>query len=402
MGRGCLSYLEACSRVAAGMPDAQTPEALAHMGKALLDAGCTDPMVEYNYGLDLLNCARSRAAKPYLLRAVAGFRRCHYPRARSCFAPMRLAQIDGDELTATSHTPQPELAREQNAMKSLALQWLGESLRDGSFTGSDRRVFFELITDDDFTDGEVLDMLHATPGADPYLLNVFEGRQEYDACWKTHGNVRNRNQHLQAARQKLTTAWKQHPELPEAPSDMILVTAMSNETSGETPYTWFNRVMSAQMDYLPAYHELLWARRPLMDGSYEEMYRVGLACLATRRFDTSVPEGFFYAVHEISDDEHGSLEYWHRPETYQHLQTLFDGYLKAPQPPREQNLYRSWYAASAYLCGHYDNAQRMLDKLGHNAQEKPFRLFAHCSFTAHTRIKLRQPPDLRKLRDALH
>ena len=140
----------------------------------------------------------------------------------------------------------------------------------------------------------------------------------------------------------------------------------------------------------------MFALFPRRGGSYEEMYRFGLSCLATKRFDTTVPGVFFNTVCMISGDENCSLEYWHRPETYQHLQTMFAGYLQAA-PPEKRNWYNSWYAASAFLCGQYADAQRLLETLGRQAEEEPFRRYANCSIAmARVRIGMCQPPDLRQ------
>ena len=137
-----LRYLEACSHTSAGMPDARTPEALAHEGQALWTLAAPTPW--WNITAVLIFLIRGsvmEARRMYLLRAVDGFRSSRYPYARRRFAPTRLAEIDSHEF-AMIDLPHAELVREQLAMKALALQWLGESLRDGSYTNSEQRLFF--------------------------------------------------------------------------------------------------------------------------------------------------------------------------------------------------------------------------------------------------------------------
>ncbi len=403
-----LSYLEDCSRLSAEMPDAKTKESLQHEGKILLAAGCTDPMIIYNCGLSLANDDKNEEARPYITRAVVAFKSCHYPKARIFFAPLRLAKIDCDELATASPTAQHELTREQTAMKSLALQWLAESLRENYFTGNGRRLFFESIDNEisnKLSPREVAAMLRTTPAADPYILNVVEGRAELDAMWRTSGigKSRQQRQHLISAWQKFIAAWQLHPELPQAPSGMIIVALLSPDGKAGTPYDWFNRAVSAQMDYQQAYDNLLWSLRPVYGGSYNEMYRVGLAGLATGRYDTIAPEAFFKAILRISKADHGSLDYWHRQDTYQHLQTMFNGYMNAPVPPLPRYSYRSRYAAVAFLCGHYDDAQRLLDELGSQADDSPFRVYAHCTLSeARILIKQHRPPDLTRPVPGLH
>ena len=393
MDAAALRYLEACSRASARMPDAQTPDALVRTGKALLDTGCSDPMVAYNYGINLYKIDRFTDAKPYLLLAIDGFKSCRYPRARTRAAASRLVQMDHDELLLPMHDPTAILRREQAAMGALSLQWLGESLLDGSYSNTEQRLFFDQMDNeinDTFSLRQVVDKVHTISDVDPYILNVLDGREERDLAWDAqhHGTVAVFKQHMASARQKFTTAWQLHPDYPEAPCDMISLMMVGNANPDESVFTWFNRAVAAQMDYGPAYDFLFASQRPLWGGSMEEVYRAGVACLQTRRFDTAVPGYFLRAMHLIRHETSDGLRCWHSPETYQHMQTLFDGYLQTDMSPQQRNSLNSRYAAVAYLCGHYADAQHLLDALGRQVDEEPFQFYARCSLdTARDRIK---------------
>jgi len=65
---------------------------------------------------------------------------------------------------------------------------------------------------------------------------------------------------------------------------------------------WFDRAVEAQMDYEPAYNSLLWALTPRWGGSHGKMYQFGLECLATKRFDTCVPEKLIQIVLDIDSE----------------------------------------------------------------------------------------------------
>ncbi len=397
-----LRYLDACARSSARMPDAQTPEALVHAGKALLDVGCTDPMVAYNHGINLYKSGQKDDARRYMLLAIDGFKICRYPRARTRAAAARVQQMDGEELANPAQGGgTPNLAREQFAMHALSLQWLGESLKDGSYTNSEQRLFFDQMDNEineTFSLQEVVDQVHTLSGVDPYILDILEGRLERNYAWGANnsGFSAGFQQHMAVARQKFITAWKLHPEYPEAPSAMISLAMAGQGNPGETVFTWFNRAVADQMDYQPAYYFLFASQRPNRGGSLEAVYRTGLACLATGRYDTGVPGYFVNALTFITDDSGGSLQYWQLPETYQHMQTASNGFLQLATSQQRRNEINSQYAAAALLCGHYADAQHLLDALGPQVNEQPFRIYAHCSLaTARTCIKLHQPPDLR-------
>jgi len=416
-------FLEHCAHYSAlQQRDDIIETALIREGALLVRTGCTDPMVLYNYGLTLFKQRKVKAAIPYLERAVAGLKACHYPRGRAWFAAKRLAEAYNDDTgTTIMQLHQPDSAGTQaerlrirdagrkktDASTALAKQWLLASLRDGSYTSADRQVFFEQI---DGTIGELLtlkDVLNALkqqPNADPYLVAVYEARDEIAQAWKSRGDGfantvttegwKGFAKHLDKAHKLLTDAWTQHPELPQAPTEMITVAMAGHAAPGETVYTWFNRAMTAQMDYTQAYGALLPALRPRWNGSYEEIYAVGVASLDTKRFDTETPRQFLLALRIITDDQQGNLQCWQKAETYPRLKTLFEGYLHAV-PYSERDQVKSEYAACAWMCGQYDDAERLLNELGPRVSDRSFAAYTNAyPSMARKQIRNHQPPVL--------
>ena len=135
----------------------------------------------------------------------------------------------------------------------------------------------------------LLECMRQTPGADPYLVALVEGKYHTTRAWEARGSgwastvTENGWQgfhgELDKARLALTTAHGMHPNLPYAAEEMI---AVSMGSRGQlSPREWFGRAVAAQFDYGNAYDSLLWALRPRWRGSHREMYEFGLECLRT-------------------------------------------------------------------------------------------------------------------------
>src|SRR5439155_9015886 len=107
--------------------------------------------------------------------------------------------------------------------------------------------------------------------ADPWLVQMIGGLYQINAAWEARGKGwasevtdagwKGFHEHLTAARECLTAAYKLHPEFPEAATHMITV-AMGDSEKDETPRKWFDLATAAQIDYLPAYRKLRWSLRP--------------------------------------------------------------------------------------------------------------------------------------------
>lgn len=394
-----VRFLEQNSQLSARMSGAPTLEKLLSGGQQLMKVGCTDPMVIYYHGLNYFKAGQPKASIPYLKRAFEGFKHSQYSRGRARFAPTRLEEIYA---TLPVHTfAQYNEVYRQPPYKTLALQWISDSLRDGSFTDHEQPIFFDLLAGEQnklFTTQELVEKLERTPGADPYIVAIFRGELEIYMAWQIRGGglaveVRKEDwkgftEHMEKARNALTAAWKNHPEYPQAPSLMIEVAMAGYAAPGETIYTWFDRTVAAQCDYQPAYDKLLWALYPRWHGSHDAMYSFGVTCLDTKRFDTDIPLQFFNALRAVTDDGKGDMTFWDKPETYQHLKEMCEGYL-LEVPPDRRNRYQTLYAGCLLNCKHFDEAKSMFDALGPRADANVLKTFWFIS-PAYARLLARQ------------
>jgi hypothetical protein len=95
------------------------------------------------------------------------------------------------------------------------------------------------------------------------------------------------------------------------------------------------------------------------------MHEFGLACLRTRRFDTSIPWQYMSALADMTEDIDGDKRYWKQPETWTRLQIIFDGYGKANNPYiGSADKCQSIKAAIAAYCERYADARKILNALG--------------------------------------
>ena len=115
-----------------------------------------------------------------------------------------------------------------------------------------------------------------------WAANVAGGKQEKFAA------------HLEKAAGHLRKAWELEPKQPFAACRMIAV-AMAGGVK-ETPREWFDRSISACIDYSPAWTALNWSLRPRWGGSVRSMIAEGLAAAECGRFDTDAP---FWLIHAL-------------------------------------------------------------------------------------------------------
>ena len=102
--------------------------------------------------------------------------------------------------------------------------------------------------------------------------------------------------------QSLTDAWKANPAFPEAPAELLGLSAV------EDSKTWFQRTIKAQFDYMPAYEFFAEANA----GTPETIATLARECAMTERFDTPIPLFHFRCLALWCD----SLDYQQRKLPY--------------------------------------------------------------------------------------
>jgi WD40 repeat protein len=153
-------------------------------------------------------------------------------------------------------------------------------------------------------------------------------------------------------------------ELPIAATDGP-ETGLSGTSVAETMRFWFDQVVRAQFDLMPAYQQMLLALQEETTPSeqVDGMLAFGRECLATERFDTPVPNVLLTVVNSLrplaKDD--GILQL---PGVYEDCRKVVAGYLAAARSDRDRNALKSQAACLAVRSRRFDDARRQLAELG--------------------------------------
>lgn len=147
---------------------------------------------------------------------------------------------------------------------------------------------------------------------------------------------------------------------------MIAVAMGGHANPGETERTWFDRAISAQMDYPAAYSKMVRALLPRWGGSHEKMLAFGRECLATRRFDTDVPLVYLYILRNIGAelDNNRWRTAFRGPAAAAELQDMFGHLLAEPGRAESRSRILTQQALATAWSGDYGAAQRLLESVG--------------------------------------
>jgi hypothetical protein len=294
----------------------ETLEAMVAAGDELADLGCDDPLVCFQHGWQLWRWRQFSRSEIFMRHAVLGFEKSTYPRRVTRRAPAVLARLYAEQGL--------DRADEAYALVQRSLQETSEALAE-PLEGSERRALLADLRMDLskesrglLSDHEpaLLQQIARNDRVDPWIEHVLVAGYLYRQGWQGRGDGyadtvseegwRIFHSCLSQARAHFITAWGMHPEFPEAAAELIMTYRAVGGLDEESPRFWFDQAVAAQIDEPRAHSQILWASRPRWGGSHEEMLKLGLECLNTRRFDTVVPEVLHDAVMDISS-ENGDL-----------------------------------------------------------------------------------------------
>lgn len=170
--------------------------------------------------------------------------------------------------------------------------------------------------------------------------------------------------HLKVARDLLAKANRLKPDRPEAASIMIKVARGEGVDEAEIR-SWFDRAVSAQFDYQPAYRNLLWAYLPRWGGSHGLMLAFGKACAETKRFDTIVPSRLMTAALNVAEEVGEARQVFRHESVQEAIVTMSQGYLDAKNtPPQTRHMRVSNAAFCAWMADDDALAVKALKEAG--------------------------------------
>jgi hypothetical protein len=346
------------------------------LGKAAADAGCTDPLVKYCYGRALADARRYVEAKPLLLEAAAGLAGSKYHPFRIAVATSRALEIMEPRTEVALMIKYRRTSREA-AIAALSAKAEDRDLRH--MVALDAQVFEPLSVSDKL---EFCQAIEKSKDANPWLVNFFYGQYEIKAAWAARGSGwantvteagwQAFHQHLGKARDHLAKAHALHPEFPEAATAMIPVAMGAGDRINEKTRDWFDKAAKAQLDHFPAYSHYLYSIYPRWGGSHEEMIRFALECLATDRFDTSVPYHMMSVLDTVNADAGGDYAVFTDPRVQAAVRVLFTKQIAKAPDAYARGWYASYQVALAWRIGHYNEAATLMDKAGAGLDPRPF------------------------------
>lgn len=369
-----VKFLTEASRHFSSVEGCKTQAELVEMAEPLAEQGCDDPLVMYCHGAMLQDGVSDPAsqAKAFELveRSYHGLVDRGYPANRTFAAAHRIFRTLTNDRAEPAKTEEYLALSEKHALESI--------LQDDLQTDDGRTLYKHL---NGFAESLPLERreqfcaaAQASAEKSPYVVNMLVGEYHIAAAWQARGGSfasevseegwKGFGEHIGLARDAFEKAWKAAPKRPEAPTAMITVAMASSQSPEREMRRWFDRAVEAQLDYRPAYSNLMNGLLPRWHGSHEQMYQFGVECMETNRFDTDVPYEFCDAVWRIMQDNQNPLgkQYARRPGLYDNLQKVCQGYV-AQGAARDAAWWKTVWLGFAYQAQQWDEAARLLNEL---------------------------------------
>jgi hypothetical protein len=356
----------------------RTDAELVAQARALVrERGCRDPLVWYCLGDLLLTDRQLFEAKRALLQSACYLEKHPYPKLVHRLVAARLARIYRNHASYDGGLWRQWCRRE--------VEWTAANLVDGMYGPDERMLMWEHIDDcwDDclrhFAD-ELLEELRRTEGVDPWVLDMVVGaRGVTQAWWARGGGFASKvtdegwagyRTNLAQAAAGYTSAWRRHPEYPQAAHGMLDVVVGGEAEEGETLDLWYERAVTACFDYPAVYRTYAHYRQPRWGGSLREMYQLARDCALTRRYDTQVPYQLYRIFGLMRGDAtaSGLREPWSRAETFPLLREMFEGYM-ARTTGATHAAHATRMFVCAWRCGRMTEAYELLQR--HDALLQP-------------------------------
>ena len=328
---------------------------------AVIKAGVDDPLIHWLHGLAIyrnsqdfpsFEAAYKKAARHRQFKAV--------PAAQRLLTMQECERIASESRRSTTAMPRGE--------ELIKAAW--ESLQEGSYQPDEDEildenlwpVFREAVLP---KDEPLVQKICAVSTLSPWASQILMGRYHEAKAWlsRGHGFVGEVKADgwvgFEESRAKaiecFTKAWKLRPENPVAARDLLGI-AMTGGDTGEKPLVWLQRVQDAQFDHLPSFRAMMNGLLPRWGGSHQHMLAFGLACVATKRFDTEVPYFFLEVLQDLARDKAD----WHKvcshPMVAQVTVALCKQRVQDAPTPALKDEALMLLGSYAWICGDYTAA----------------------------------------------
>ncbi len=166
--------------------------------------------------------------------------------------------------------------------------------------------------------------------------------------------------YLEIAGKHLKKAHDLQPDRPEAAARMLSV-VLGAGGGAEKLRVWFDRAITAQLDYRWAYQVLIEASLKRWGGSDELVLTLARRFAETKRYDTTVPEQFFLACKQIAMERGDARQVFSSAEVKETAVSFARGLLEHQESnPAKAARNSSLAAITAWLAGDDELAGRGL------------------------------------------
>jgi hypothetical protein len=366
----------------------------------VVESGCTDPLASLLAAAILARTAGLGAPQSAGIVDPVAYERC-----------VEGAFVAGQQLMASQHTDRAkylaistavrvmQTGRNTPRLSSLAAYQpvlAARAVTGAAISSAERRLLLRLITEDlrigtaaEYVD-EVRQIYAAAADVDPWLLDILAAREHLRLGWRARGSgfadsVSDAGwqaffERLGKAQVLLLHAWKTDPHCPETADELIKVTMGLSRThwtvsertdqgglAGVTERFWFDQAVAVELDYTPAYDSLAWSLRPRWGGSHLAMLNLGRECVDSGRFETIVPWYLHILAHQVSTETGDWQTLLASPDVAAGYAKLLAGYRGTAPLPAFQHQLNTMDAAVAYWMGRKEDAHKLIDDLGADA-----------------------------------
>lgn len=350
--------------------DTPTAAGAVALGKAAVDgAGCTDPMVRFQYAAALDDAGRPDLAYPLMGKAVPDLAKSKYADRQVARALLTLAALSPD-------------VDERSRLRAEGRRRLTDACCEKPEVADRRALMVDawdhLMTTSRDVQRAFVDGLARRPDADPWIVKNLRGRLFILLAWDSRGSGfantvteegwEGFHKNIRLARDQLKPAWRLRPDLPQTCAEMLTVSMADGEGLNESALDWFGKANEAQYDYLGAYNTMATTLLPRWNGSYRQMLDMAEACAAQQRYDTLVPWQYVEMVGRIGKDSAGrdaGKDPWallRDEKIYGRVVEVADAYAKALEP-RRGAYFKTAHAAAAWRADNLPEARRVLEEM---------------------------------------
>ncbi|HEY2081235.1 MAG TPA: hypothetical protein VGI88_00515 [Verrucomicrobiae bacterium] len=339
-----------------------------------VNAGCTDPLVNYLYiKFSMPQSSSKEAFETAFCKTARDLNSSSYPPIRKFYAAARaLQQIY--HTYGTNASTHPEL---------MEMLWnvygrMEDALRDDTMPARDAyeaaALALHMTSGNTFNHAKMYDIVEKPlfknwPNADTTWL--LKGHYYIDAAWDARGSGSGDTvtaegwagftNDLAIARDALEHAWKLNPKESEIADEMLSVALGQGDR--DQMELWFNRAMEANTNDYTACSKKLYYLEPKWYGSDAEELAFGRECVQNTKWGGQVPLTLVDAHISIDSRNEGQaqMDYWKQPEVWADIQAAYDRYFELN--PDDIGYYHNyvWYA---YQAEQWAKLNELIPKLG--------------------------------------